>query len=149
MKSSAHLIAAVLLCLVSASPASALLDAVYAPPLVEAGETFQVWIEGFHSTPCWEVQGYGHTVDQGVVTIAIDTVNTAPDTDCALVVVPYFVFEEVVVPAAGTWLIRVIEYQDDPSHQGRPDSVLELEITVTGSVGLRSVSWGSLRARYR
>jgi hypothetical protein len=150
MKRTAHIFTLVLLLIFGPNSADAFMDTVSAPETVEAGTPFSIAVFGNLSSPCWEVVNQRQIITEGVVTFDVFTAFTAPPgTSCPAVLVPYVVLEEMTIPTAGAWILRVIEHRYDPTGPDYPNEILEFDITATGTVAVEKISWGTLRARYR
>jgi hypothetical protein len=148
MKRMLNLIAVTLLAILIAVPAGAYLDSVVITPSVIAAEPFDVIVFGSHPDPCWGVVDFGYVISGNVVTLDVYTEFTEPPgTICPAVLEPYEVTEQVTVPTEGDWLLRVVEH--------RPDwppfifDTIEVSFTADAPVAVLTISWGSLRARYR
>jgi hypothetical protein len=150
MNRTANVSAIVLIFLLAAAPANAFMEQVIIPDVVEAGEPFSVFVIGYLADPCWEVVNQRHLFDGNMITFDVFTAYTAPlGSGCVQIIMPYDVSEQMTIPAAGSWLVRVIEPRYDPYGGGYPNQVLEFAVTATGTVAVEKVSWGALRARYR
>jgi hypothetical protein len=68
---------------------------------------------------------------------------------CPLVVTPYEVEESVTVPTSGAWLLRVVEIRNVVDRPPLPDDVLEIPLSVSGTVADDGTSWSSLKALFR
>jgi hypothetical protein len=150
MNRTANVSAMVLIFLLAAAPANAFMEQVFVPDVVEAGEPFSVFVIGYLSDPCWEVVNQRHLFDGNLITFDVFTAYTAPPgSGCVQIIMPYDVSEQMTIPAAGSWLVRVIEHRYNPYGADGPNQVLEFAVTATGTVAVEKVSWGALRARYR
>lgn len=148
MKTLLPLIGAVALVLLAAPPTSAYLESVDIPPAIVAMDPFPVTVFGSLPDPCWDVIDAAVTIVGTEITLDFHIAYTAPPgTACPAVLEPYEVVETMTVPAAGVWLLRVVEHRFD-----RPPilfETIEVEFTADEAVAVQKTSWGSLRARYR
>lgn len=148
MKTLLPVIGAIAFFLLATAPASAYLESVDIPPAIVAGESFPISVSGSLPDPCWEVIDSVVSIVGTEITLDFHIAYTAPPgTGCPAVLVPYEVVEQASVPAAGVWLLRVVEHRQD-----RPPflfETIELEFTADEVVAVQKTSWGSLRARYR
>lgn len=150
MNRTANLFAMVLIFLFAAAPANAFMEEVFVPKAVEAGAPFSVMVFGSLSDPCWEVVNQRHLFDGNVITFDIFTAYTAPPgTGCPQVLVPYDVAEQMTIPDAGSWLVRVVEHRYNPYWPETILQTLEFWVTVTVTVAVEKIAWGTLRAHYR
>jgi hypothetical protein len=150
MNRTANVSAMVLIFLLAAAPANAFMEQVFVPDVVEAGEPFSVFVIGYLSDHCWEVVNQRHLFDGNLITFDVFTAYTAPPgSGCVQIIMPYDVSEQMTIPAAGSWLVRVIEHRYNPYGGGYPNQVLEFAVTATGTVTMEKISWGTLRAHYR
>jgi hypothetical protein len=150
MNRTANIFIMVLVFLFAAASANAFMEQVFVPKIVESGAPFSVMVFGYLADPCWEVVNQRHLFDGNVITFDVFTAYTAPPgSGCPQVIVPYDVAEQMTIPDAGSWLVRVVEHRYNPYWPETILQTLEFEVTATGTVTMEKISWGTLRAHYR